>query len=143
MPDPTDVNPSRRTFLKGAAGVAAGTIFAELAGLGVDMSALAAKAGDVPIKRGKGPDPIQAAWLYAQMARWRQAPLSDDMRMAAQAVFGTDLYDAAIGAAPCSSQPIDGVGAFVGPLFDAADVAAYVASWRGKNERAIPVRVVR
>ena len=53
MPDSTDVNPSRRTFLKGAAGVAAGTVFAELAGLGVDMSALAAKAGDVTIKRGK------------------------------------------------------------------------------------------
>jgi formate dehydrogenase major subunit len=53
MPDSTEVNPSRRTFLKGAAGVAAGTVFAELAGLGVDMSALAAKAGDVPIKRGK------------------------------------------------------------------------------------------
>ena len=53
MPDPTEVYPSRRTFLKGAAGVAAGTVFAELAGLGVDMSALAAKAGDVPIKRGK------------------------------------------------------------------------------------------
>jgi formate dehydrogenase major subunit len=53
MPDPPEVNPSRRTFLKGAAGAAAGTVFAELAGLGVDMSALAAKAGDVPIKRGK------------------------------------------------------------------------------------------
>ena len=53
MPDSTEVYPSRRTFLKGAAGVAAGTVFAELAGLGVDMSALAAKAGDVPIKRGK------------------------------------------------------------------------------------------
>ena len=53
MPDSTDVNPSRRTFLKGAAGVVSGTVFAELAGLGVDMSALAAKAGDVPIKRGK------------------------------------------------------------------------------------------
>jgi formate dehydrogenase major subunit len=53
MPDSTEVNPSRRTFLKGAAGVAAGTVFAELAGLGVDMSALAAKAGEVPIKRGK------------------------------------------------------------------------------------------
>ena len=53
MPDSTEVNPSRRTFLKGAAGVAAGTVFAELAGLGVDMSALAAKAGDVPLKRGK------------------------------------------------------------------------------------------
>ena len=53
MPGSTEVNPSRRTFLKGAAGVASGTVFAELAGLGVDMSALAAKAGDVPIKRGK------------------------------------------------------------------------------------------
>ena len=53
MPDATDVNPSRRTFLKGAAGVVSGTVFAELAGLGVDLSALAAKAGDVPIKRGK------------------------------------------------------------------------------------------
>jgi len=53
MPDSTDVNPSRRTFLKGVAGVVSGTVFAELAGLGVDMSALAAKAGDVPIKRGK------------------------------------------------------------------------------------------
>jgi len=53
MPDSTDVNPSRRSFLKGAAGVVSGTVFAELAGLGVDMSALAAKAGDVPIKRGK------------------------------------------------------------------------------------------
>jgi formate dehydrogenase major subunit len=53
MPDSTEVSPSRRTFLKGAAGVAAGTVFAELAGLGVDMSALAAKAGDVPLKRGK------------------------------------------------------------------------------------------
>lgn len=53
MPDSTEVNPSRRTFLKGAAGVAAGTVFAELAGLGVDLGALAAKAGDVPIKRGK------------------------------------------------------------------------------------------
>jgi formate dehydrogenase major subunit len=53
MPDSTEVNPSRRTFLRGAAGVAAGTVFAELAGLGVDLGALAAKAGDVPIKRGK------------------------------------------------------------------------------------------
>jgi two-component system, oxyanion-binding sensor len=89
------------------------------------------------------PDPVQAAWLYAQMARWRQAPLSDDMSMAAQAVFRRDLYDAAVGAAPCSPQPIDGVGAFVGPLFNAADVAAHVSSWRVKNERAVPMRVVR
>jgi hypothetical protein len=63
--------------------------------------------------------------------------------MAAQAVFRADIYDAAIGAAPCSLEPIDGVGAFVGPLFNADDVVAYVASWRGKNEPAVPMRVVR
>ena len=53
MPDATGMNPSRRTFLKGAAGVAAGTVLAELAGLGIDVRAAAAKAGDVPIKKGK------------------------------------------------------------------------------------------
>ena len=52
MPVPSDVEPVD-VLLKGAAGVAAGTVFAELAGLGVDMNALAAKAGEVPIKRGK------------------------------------------------------------------------------------------
>lgn len=89
------------------------------------------------------PDPIQAAWLYSQIARWHQAPLSGAMRAAAQAVFRSDIYDAAIGEAPCPPEPIDGVGAFVGPLFDPADVAGYVASWRGMHEPAIPMRVVR
>ena len=43
------------------------------------------------------PDPVQAAWLYAQMVRWGQAPLSDgDAAAAAKAVFRPDLYDAAL-----------------------------------------------
>ena len=25
------------------------------------------------------PDPVQAAWVYAQIVRWGQAPLSDDL----------------------------------------------------------------
>ena len=53
MPDRTRVNPSRRTFLKGAVFASAGAVFAELAGLGIDVRAFAAKAGDVPIKKGK------------------------------------------------------------------------------------------
>ena len=53
MSDPTVANPSRRTFLKGAAGAAAGTVFAELAGLGLDVRAFAADAKDVAIKKGK------------------------------------------------------------------------------------------
>ena len=43
------------------------------------------------------PDPVQAAWLYAQMVRWGQAPLSDELLAAAKAVFRPDLYDAALG----------------------------------------------
>ena len=43
------------------------------------------------------PDPLQAAWLYAQMVRWGQAPLSAEMLAMAKAVFRPDLYDAATG----------------------------------------------
>jgi NitT/TauT family transport system ATP-binding protein len=44
------------------------------------------------------PDPVQAAWLYAQMVRWGQAPMSTELLSAAQAVFRPDLYDAVLGA---------------------------------------------
>src|SRR5262249_39461400 len=44
------------------------------------------------------PDPAQAAWLYAQMVRWGQAPLSNELLAAAKAVFRPDLYDAALDA---------------------------------------------
>jgi formate dehydrogenase major subunit len=53
MPDTPGSNRSRRTFLKGAAGFAAGTVAAELAGFGIDVRAFAAKAEEVPIKKGK------------------------------------------------------------------------------------------
>ncbi len=43
------------------------------------------------------PDPVQAAWLYAQMVRWGQAPLSDASLAIAMGVFRPDLYDAATG----------------------------------------------
>ena len=42
------------------------------------------------------PDPVQAAWLYAQMVRWGQAPLSAELLATAKAVFRPDLYDAAL-----------------------------------------------
>jgi NitT/TauT family transport system ATP-binding protein len=76
------------------------------------------------------PDPVQAAWLYAQMVRWGQAPLSDDLLAAAKAVFRADLYDAAVGptAPPPASEPADGIGAFTGPSFDPNDIAGYIAA---------------
>jgi ABC-type nitrate/sulfonate/bicarbonate transport system substrate-binding protein len=91
------------------------------------------------------PDPVQAAWLYAQMVRWGQAPLSEDARVAAHAVFRPDLFDAATGVAPAlpNGGPRDGVGAFVGPEFSAADVAGYVAGWRAKPSGRPRLSIVR
>jgi two-component system, oxyanion-binding sensor len=77
------------------------------------------------------PDPVQAAWLYAQMVRWGQAPLSAELLAAAKAVFRPDLYDAAIvGAEPAvSGEPADGIGAFAGPAFDPGAISAHLENW--------------
>ena len=81
------------------------------------------------------PDPVQAAWLYAQMVRWGQAPLSDELAAAAKAVFRPDLYDAALPneKSDLEGEPADGVGAFAGPAFDPADIAGHLAAWRIKR----------
>lgn len=77
------------------------------------------------------PDPVQAAWLYAQMVRWGQAATSPESLAIATAVFRPDLYDKALGllAAPVHGAA-DSVGAFAGPAFDPADVAGYLASFK-------------
>jgi len=77
------------------------------------------------------PDPAQAAWLYAQMVRWGQAPLSSALLAAAKAVFRPDLYDGAL-ARPgptFADEPADRIGAFAGPAFDPDDIAAHLAAW--------------
>jgi NitT/TauT family transport system ATP-binding protein len=78
------------------------------------------------------PDPVQAAWAYAQMVRWGQAPLSADLVAAAMEVFRPDLYRAAVdaGVGLPAGEPVDGVGAFAGPSFDPQDIAAHLAAWR-------------
>lgn len=77
------------------------------------------------------PEPVQAAWLYAQMVRWGQAPLSSQMLATSKEVFNPALYDAAIGSlAPAGDpQAPDGIGAFAGPAFDANDIASHIAAW--------------
>jgi NitT/TauT family transport system ATP-binding protein len=91
------------------------------------------------------PDPVQAAWLYAQIARWRQAPLSEELRAAAEAVFRPDLYDAALGAAPAphDDEPHDGVGAFTGPEFAADDIAGYLTEWQTKRASRPRLSIMR
>jgi ABC-type nitrate/sulfonate/bicarbonate transport system substrate-binding protein len=81
------------------------------------------------------PDPVQAAWLYAQMVRWGQAPLSEQMLTSAKAVFRPDLFDAALGnKAVAAVAPADGIGAFTGPAFDAHDVGAHLRAWALKKQ---------
>jgi NitT/TauT family transport system ATP-binding protein len=75
------------------------------------------------------PDPMQAAWLYAQMIRWGQAPLSPEALKVAKAVFRPDLYDAALGLEGSSREGASAtVGAFAGPEFDAGNLTGYLAS---------------
>ena len=76
------------------------------------------------------PDPVQAAWLYAQMVRWGQTSFSPEALKTAEAVFRPDLYDAALGPdGSAHSGTLGSVGAFAGPAFDPADVAGYLASF--------------
>jgi ABC-type nitrate/sulfonate/bicarbonate transport system substrate-binding protein len=78
------------------------------------------------------PDPVQAAWLYAQMVRWGQASISPEALKIAEGVFRPDLYDAALGlhGAHADSAAFGSVGAFAGPVFDPADIAGYLASFK-------------
>ena len=91
------------------------------------------------------PDPVQAAWIYAQIVRWGQAPLSEELLNLAQAVFRADLFDAVIGAAPSpnGSEPNDGIGAFVGPNFVPDDIAGHLASWRPRRSERPRLSIVR
>jgi two-component system, oxyanion-binding sensor len=82
------------------------------------------------------PEPAHAAWLYAQMLRWKQTDLSPELVAAAEACFRPDLYDAALGGAVATkriSKLFDGVGAFAGPPFDPDDVAGYIQASRGRD----------
>jgi NitT/TauT family transport system ATP-binding protein len=76
------------------------------------------------------PDPVQAAWLYAQMVRWGQAAVSPEAVKTAQAVFRPDLYDAALGLSGLADPGRFGsIGAFAGPAFDPNDIEGYLASF--------------
>jgi two-component system, oxyanion-binding sensor len=91
------------------------------------------------------PHPAQAAWIYGQIARWGQAPLSEELRTAAEAVFRPDLYDAALGVAPTpfDGEPRDGIGAFIGPDFVPSDIAGHLKAWSIKRPGRPRLSLVR
>jgi two-component system, oxyanion-binding sensor len=77
------------------------------------------------------PDPVQAAWLYAQMVRWGQASISPEALDVAKAVFRPDLYDVALGLkGDARKASSDAIGAFAGPAFDASDIAGHLAAFK-------------
>ena len=82
------------------------------------------------------PDPVQAAWLYAQMVRWKQTSLSPAALDAAMAVFRPDLHDAALGRSTVAgaSERAGRIEAFAGPSFDPGDIRTYLAAF-GRPER--------
>jgi len=75
------------------------------------------------------PEPVQAAWLYAQMLRWGQASFSAEALKTAMAVFRPDLYDAALGREGKTADAPDMIGAFAGPAFDANDISSHLAAF--------------
>jgi NitT/TauT family transport system ATP-binding protein len=78
------------------------------------------------------PDPVQAAWLYAQMLRWAQTSFSPSALNDAMAVFRPDFYDAALDRSAAAGV-FDGSGqidAFTGPKFDPTNLTAYLAAFR-------------
>jgi two-component system, oxyanion-binding sensor len=74
------------------------------------------------------PDPVQAAWLYAQMVRWGQTRMDAEALKTAMAVFRPDLYDAALGQSRAAAVATS-FGAFAGPALDPTDIAGYLASF--------------
>jgi two-component system, oxyanion-binding sensor len=76
------------------------------------------------------PDPVQAAWLYAQMVRWGQTAMRPDALKTAMAVFRPDLYDAAMGQPGKAADGSDAVGAFAGPPFNPDDIAGHLAAFK-------------
>ena len=83
-------------------------------------------------EEASAPDPNQAAWLYAQMVRWRQTAISVEALKLAQAVFRPDLYEAALERTDRPQPASQSLGAFAGPVFDAGNIEAYFAALRAE-----------
>lgn len=75
------------------------------------------------------PEPVQAAWLYAQMVRWGQTAYSEEALKIAMGVFRPDLYDSALGRDEKLAGAPGAIGAFTGPPFNPDDIASHLAAF--------------
>jgi two-component system, oxyanion-binding sensor len=76
------------------------------------------------------PDPVQSAWLYAQMVRWGQTVLKPEALKTAMGVFRPDLYDAALGHPGKAAETPKAIGAFAGPPFDPNDIQGHLGAFK-------------
>ena len=82
------------------------------------------------------PDPVQAAWLFAQMVRWGQTTYSAEALSAAMGVFRPDLYDAALGSGGRVAEATGTIGAFTGPPFKPDDIAGHLDAFAIRYRKA-------
>ena len=79
------------------------------------------------------PDPVQAAWLYAQMVRWGQVLMSARITCRSAKRHSGPISTIAFSGQTrrCrAGEPTDGVGAFTGPAFDPDDIDAHLDGWK-------------
>jgi two-component system, oxyanion-binding sensor len=82
------------------------------------------------------PEPVQAAWLYAQMVRWGQTTYSPEALKTAMGVFRPDLYVAALGRNGKAAEAANAIGAFAGPPFNPDDIAGHLAAFPIRHRKA-------
>jgi ABC-type nitrate/sulfonate/bicarbonate transport system substrate-binding protein len=82
------------------------------------------------------PEPVQAAWLYAQMVRWGQTAYSPEALKTAMGVFRPDLYVASLGRNGKAAEAADAIGAFAGPPFNPDDIAGHLAAFSIRHRKA-------
>lgn len=70
------------------------------------------------------PDPVQAAWLYAQMVRWGQVPFSLEAMQTARSVYEDAYFDQATGGSVTGKT--SKISAFAGVAFNACELEAYL-----------------
>lgn len=75
-------------------------------------------------RRSGRPNAAQASWIFAQMARWRQAPPTRDLMDLARRVFDARYFDSATQLDP--DQTTARIRPFAGPDLDADNVSAYL-----------------
>jgi NitT/TauT family transport system ATP-binding protein len=78
------------------------------------------------------PDAARMTWLYAQMVRWRQAPLDLGMAGRIDALLRPGMFGSIV-AGGAETAEGDAVGSLIEPPLDRHDIAAYLAAFDARG----------